>query len=49
MKNFDWTTFTKKIAIKSTLSDIYDAWTQPSEIEKWFLSNAVFTNARNDP
>lgn len=45
MKNFDWTTFTKKIAIKSKLSDIYDAWTQPSEIEKWFLSNAVFTNA----
>lgn len=45
MKNFDWTTFTKKIAIKSKLSDIYDAWTKPSEIEKWFLSNAVFTNA----
>ena len=42
MKNFNWTTFTKKIAVKAKLSDIYDAWTKPSEIEKWFLSNANY-------
>ena len=42
MKNFNWTTFTKKIAIKATLSDLYNAWTIPLEIEKWFLSNANY-------
>lgn len=42
MENFDWTTFTRKIAIKANLSDIYNAWTKATEIEKWFLSKAVF-------
>jgi uncharacterized protein YndB with AHSA1/START domain len=42
MINFDWTSFTKKIAIKASLSDIYNAWTKASEIEKWFLKNADF-------
>lgn len=42
MKNYDWTTFTRKIAIKSDLKTIYNAWTTSSEIEKWFLSKAVF-------
>ena len=42
MKDFNWTSFTKRIAIKSTLSTIYNAWTIPSEIEKWFLEKANF-------
>lgn len=42
MKNFDWTTFTRKIAIKANLSEIYNAWTKPSELEKWFLSKADY-------
>lgn len=42
MKNFDWTKFTKRIAIKSTMAIIYDAWTKASETEKWFLSNADY-------
>lgn len=42
MKYFDWTSFTKKIAVKATLSDIYKAWTQSSEIERWFLKDAAF-------
>lgn len=42
MKNFEWSTFTKKIAIKATLKNLYDAWTKASEIEKWFLSNATY-------
>ncbi len=45
MKNFDWTSFTRKVAIKANLSDIYDAWTKASAIENWFLSNAVFSDA----
>ena len=42
MKNFDWTTFTRKVAIKASLSEIYNAWTIPSEIEKWFLKTADY-------
>ncbi|MCH6573682.1 MAG: hypothetical protein IH795_00535 [Bacteroidetes bacterium] len=49
MKNFNWTTFTKKIAVKANLSVIYDAWTKPSEIEKWFLSNANYYDENTNP
>ncbi len=42
MNNFNWTSFTKKIAIKAELSDLYDAWTIPRELEKWFLNKAVY-------
>lgn len=49
MTNFDWTTFTRKIAIKARVSDLYDAWTKASEIEKWFLSKAVFSDTNNAP
>lgn len=43
MKNYDWTRFSRKIAIKSSMSTIYDAWTKSSEIEKWFLNKATFS------
>lgn len=42
MENFNWTTFTKRIAIQATMTDLYNAWTVPEEIEKWFLSKARF-------
>lgn len=45
MENFNWTKFTRRIAIKSQLSKIYHAWTRATEIEKWFLSNADFFNS----
>lgn len=48
MTNFDWTTFTRKIAIKANMSDIYNAWTKASEIEKWFLSKATFIDANGN-
>jgi len=44
MKNFDWTSFTIRILVRASLSDIYNAWTRSSEIEKWFLKEAIFTN-----
>jgi len=44
MKNFDWTSFTKTIAIKAPLSTIYNAWTQAEELEKWFLERVIFTD-----
>ncbi len=49
MKNFDWTTFTKKIAVKASLSDIYNAWTMAEDIEKWFLSKCIFMNLNGNP
>ena len=48
MKNFDWTSFTRKIAVKTPVSIIYDAWTKASEIEKWFLSKAEYLNANKE-
>ena len=48
MNDFDWTRFTRKIAIKAPVQMIYDAWTIPNEIEKWFLSDASFFNANDE-
>ncbi|MNU91052.1 hypothetical protein D3C71_809330 [compost metagenome] len=48
MKNFDWTQFTKRIAVKSDLATVYNAWTKSEELEKWFLSKAVFYTAENE-
>ena len=45
MQTFNWTTFTKQIAVRSTLEKMYAAWTNASEIEKWFLSNAAYFDA----
>ena len=42
MENFDWTSFTKRIAIKTSLREIYSAWTVASNLEKWFLERVVF-------
>jgi len=47
MENFNWTQFTKRILIKSDLKTVYDAWTKSSELEKWFLSKAVFYSEDN--
>jgi hypothetical protein len=42
MKNFNWTSFTKRITVKSSMENIYNAWTKTADIEKWFLSKAVY-------
>ena len=42
MDTIDWTSFSRKIAVKSTVQLIYDAWTKSSEIEKWFLLISSF-------
>jgi uncharacterized protein YndB with AHSA1/START domain len=44
MKNFDWTKFTRKVAIEANIQTLYDAWAIPSELERWFLSDASFLN-----
>ena len=47
MKKFDWTCFTKRIAVKSTIPEIYDAWAKSGEIVKWFLSDAEYYSPDN--
>ena len=42
MENFNWESFTKKIAVKADIEDLYNAWTRPAELEKWFLRQARF-------
>lgn len=42
MDTINWESFTRKIAIKANIQDLYNAWTIPQEIEKWFLSKADF-------
>ncbi|KYG80797.1 SRPBCC family protein [Roseivirga echinicomitans] len=48
MKNFNWESFTQKIAVQSSLSELYDAWTVSEKIEKWFLSEATFYNSNGE-
>lgn len=45
MKDFDWTSFTRRIAVKAPMSSLYDAWTIPQELERWFLSKAHYTRS----
>lgn len=42
MKDFNWSQFTKRIAIKAPQAELYKAWTCSAAIETWFLSKAVF-------
>ena len=49
MENFDWTQFTRKIAIEAPIQEIYNAWTVPNELERWFLSDASFLTKSGSP
>ncbi|NMH27825.1 SRPBCC family protein [Flavobacterium silvaticum] len=44
MQNFDWTRFTLKIAIDVPVKTLFAAWTQSTEVEKWFLEKCLFSN-----
>lgn len=44
MKNFDWTAFSLRILVRAKLQDVYNAWTKASELERWFLSVADFSD-----
>lgn len=34
--------------IKTDLESVYNAWTKSEELEKWFLSKAIFTDSKNN-
>jgi uncharacterized protein YndB with AHSA1/START domain len=40
----DWSSFIKRITVDASMRAIYNAWTVPDEIERWFLSKARFTD-----
>lgn len=42
MFDFNWTTFTRRIAVRATIEEMYNAWTVPQELERWFLEKAIF-------
>ncbi len=48
MENFDWTQFTKRIAVNAPIQILYDAWTQSTQLEKWFLKTAVFVDDKEN-
>ena len=42
MPDYDWSKFTRKININAPIENIYDAWTIPDHMERWFLRQATF-------
>ena len=48
MKDFNWSQFSKRIFIQANLQTVYNAWTQSTEIEKWFLSSAEFYSVNDE-
>ena len=42
MPDYDWSKFTQKININAPIEAIYNAWTLPEQLEKWFLREANF-------
>jgi uncharacterized protein YndB with AHSA1/START domain len=48
MKNFDWTRYTKRIAVRAPLHLIYAAWTTTEELERWFLEQVKFYDKDNN-
>ncbi|HEV8282951.1 MAG TPA: SRPBCC domain-containing protein [Chitinophagaceae bacterium] len=55
MENFNWKQFVKRITIKSSAQNIYDAWATQQGLESWFLRLAEFKTPqgvqrkRNEP
>lgn len=45
----DWTAFTRKILIDSSIDKIYPLWATPDGLKSWFLRKADFTNSGNAP
>jgi len=40
--NYDWTKFKKQTFIRATPAEVFDAWTKPGEITKWFIAQAEY-------
>ena len=40
----DWTQFTQKVYVQASVKEVYDMWTVPAQLERWFLRNASFAD-----
>ena len=45
----DWSTFTRRITVGATVQQAYDAWAVASQIERWFLRTAEYTEFDGTP
>jgi hypothetical protein len=45
----DWSTFTLRIPVNSSIESIYNAWSTSAGIEKWFLASAEFETPGGGP
>jgi uncharacterized protein YndB with AHSA1/START domain len=45
----DWSKFTRRITVNASTQTIYDAWTVPSRIERWFLRVADYLGPDGKP
>ena len=41
---YDWTRFKKQTYINVSPEKVFDAWTKPDEITKWFIAQADYTS-----
>ncbi len=46
---YDWSTFTKRISIKTDAKSIYDSWATQQGLEEWFLRLAAFVKPDGTP
>jgi hypothetical protein len=42
MDKQDWSKFTLRVNIRTSIGEAYNAWATPGGIESWFLRNAIF-------
>ncbi len=42
----DWTAFTKRIFIDKPIKTVYEAWTIPANLSRWFLEEARYFSAQ---
>lgn len=46
METIDWTTFTKKIKINTSLENVYKHWSTPELLCTWFLKEVIYTDTK---
>ena len=46
-KKFDWSQFTLRVPITAPAKKVYEMWTNPEHIKKWFLADARMDLKKN--
>lgn len=45
---YDWTKFKKQIFIRANPTSVFNAWTKPNEITKWFINRAEYVSPEGE-